>query len=92
MYQPYLRFETARGRKVLSPLLNHAANGASLVGASVRNLRHKVLQHTPYHGMPRMLDAMYTAVRHGTAPPITTFEMERTSLLVDALAGEAVRA
>lgn len=91
MYQPYLRFETARGRKVLSPLLNHAVNGASLIGSSVRNLRNKVLQHTPYHGMPRMLDALYAAVRHGTAPPITALEMERTSLLVDALAGEAVR-
>lgn len=92
MYQPFLRFETARGRKVLSPLLDHAVNGASLLGSSVRNFRHKLLQHTPYHGMPRMLDALYSAVRHGTAPPITPLEMERSSLLVDALTGEAVRA
>jgi predicted dehydrogenase len=91
LYQPYLRFETFRGRKQLSPLLNHAANGLSLVASSVSNLRGKILQHTPYHGMPRMLDALYAAVRHGTAPPITPLEMERTSLLIDAMAGQAVR-
>ena len=33
-----------------------------------------------------MLGAMYAAVRHGTAPPITPLEMERTSLLIDAMA------
>ena len=48
LYHPYVRLETFRGRKQLSPLLNHAANGLSLVASSVVNLRDKVFQHTPY--------------------------------------------
>jgi len=91
LYHPYVRLETLRGRKQLSPLLNHAANGLSLVASSVVNLRDKVFQHTPFHGMPRMLDELYAAVRHGTTPPISGLEMERTSLLIDALTREAVR-
>jgi predicted dehydrogenase len=91
-YHPYLKIEVPRSRQVLSPIVGHAANGLSLVGASIRNLRNKVLQHGTYHGLPRMLDAYYQSIATGTPAPIAPLEMERCSRLIDALVAEAVPA
>ena len=85
IYQPYIRAELRRAGAQLSPLVNHAANGASLLRSSVANFRSKVLQHSPYHGMPRMLDGLYRAILEGTPAPITAHEMLRSALLIDAL-------
>ena len=53
--------------------------------SAVRNLRDKVLQHGTYHGMPRMLEAIYAAMQEGHAPPITAREMIDTARFVDRL-------
>ena len=85
IYQPYLRVETRRAGPQLSPLFNHAANGASLLKSTASNFRNKVLQHSPYHGMPRMLEALYESILNATPPPITDLEMLRSAELIDAL-------
>jgi predicted dehydrogenase len=85
IYQPYIRAELRRAGPQLSPLVNHAANGASLLKSSVSNFRSKVLQHSPYHGMPRMLEGLYRSILDGSPPPISPQEMHRSALLIDAL-------
>ncbi len=89
IYQPYLRAEVKRAGPQLSPLVNHAANGASLLWSSAANFRHKLLQHSPYHGMPRMIEKLYSAILNGTPVPITPMEMHRSAELIDALVAGA---
>lgn len=86
LFQPYLRCVKPRiGGKQLSPLVNHFVNGCSLVGASVRNFRDKVMQQTPYEGLHYLLGQTYSALAAGEAPPISFDDMARTSQLVEAL-------
>ena len=85
LYQPFLRVETRRGPKQLSPVINHAVNGGALAAASVRNLRNKVLQHTTYHGLWRFLERFYESVLDGTPPPVTRADVLRTNDLVDRI-------
>ncbi len=46
----------------------------------------KVAQHGSYHGMPRMLDAIYRSLLSGTEPPFSPAEIIDTARLVDRLA------
>lgn len=85
LYQPFVRVETRRGPKALSPVVNHAVNGLSLAASSVRILRDKVLQHSPYHGLWRFLDLFYASVLDGSAPPVTRDDVLRTNALVDRI-------
>jgi hypothetical protein len=59
--------------------------GTSLLLSSGRNLRDKVLKHTAYHGLPRMLRGVYDAAAGLGAPPVTPSEIEATATLVDQL-------
>ncbi|MGB3571790.1 MAG: Gfo/Idh/MocA family oxidoreductase [Phormidesmis sp.] len=89
LFQPYLRCVKPRsGGQQLSPLVNHFANGWSLMSASARNFRNKVMQQTPYEGLHYLLGQTYQAVSAGQAPPITFNDMARTSQLVEALLDE----
>jgi len=86
LFQPFLRYNGPHSLgKQLSPLVNHWQNGWSLVGASVRNFRNKVMQHTPYEGLYRLLGQTYQAIATGQQPPVTYRDMARTSQLIDAL-------
>lgn len=85
-YQPYLRVEVPRARGPLSPLANHAANGVALLASSVTGLRDKLLQKSPYHGLPRLLGQFYAAVRGEALCPIRPDEIRRSTALVDAVA------
>lgn len=91
IYQPFERVERLRGGSKLSPIVNHAANGGALVVSSVRNLRDKLMQHTPYHGLPVMLEGFYRAVVDGSVPPVTPLQVARTSALIDELTAGATR-
>jgi predicted dehydrogenase len=84
LYNPFLRIDGPPnvGKRTA---FGQIGNGFALVRAGARNLRHKILQHGPYHGMPRMLDAIYTSLAQGTPPPFTRAEMVDTARLIDRL-------
>lgn len=88
LFQPYLRVEVPRARGPLSPLANQAQNGVALLTSSVTGLRAKLLQHSPYHGMGRMLDGFYRAVQGEAALPITPEQIRASVALVDAIVAE----
>lgn len=90
VYQPYVRVEVPRARGPLSPLANQAQNGIGLLRSSARGLRDKVLQHGTYHGMPRMLEQFYRAVRGEAVCPIRPDDIRRPLELVDAIVKDAV--
>jgi predicted dehydrogenase len=85
VFQPYLRVEIPRARGPLSSLANQAVNGASLLKSSVTGLRDKVLQHTPLHGMPRMLGQFYAAVAGDGPSPMSPSDVRRPMELVELL-------
>ena len=48
-----------------------------------RNVRDRLLQHGTYHGMARMLAALYTALRDGDPLPISEQDVMASALLID---------
>ena len=91
-FQPYARTVVPRpGGAQLSPIVNHVANGLSLARDGVTNFGKKLLQHTPYHGLHRMLDETYAALLDGRPLPISRQDMVEASRLVDRLLDQEVR-
>jgi predicted dehydrogenase len=86
LFHPHLRVSIPRplGRH-LTPLVNQFIGGVGMAKASMIGFRNKVLQQTPYEGLATLLDRTYAALRSGTEPPVTFEDMDRASLLVDAL-------
>lgn len=91
LFQPYLRCVIPRSGELLSPIINHFANGWDLIGASVTNFRNKIMQKTVYEGMHRLLDKTYEALIDGKEPPISFAQIERTNRLVNALLSDVTR-
>ncbi|MEL6165573.1 MAG: Gfo/Idh/MocA family oxidoreductase [Cyanobacteria bacterium J06628_3] len=85
LFQPHLRCVIPRAGDVLSPLINHFANGCDFIGSSFINFRNKIMQNTPYEGMHRLLDETYQALIKAEKPPISFEDIERTNRLVNAL-------
>lgn len=65
--------------------LGQMANGGRLIRSGFENFRSKVMQHGTMHGMPRMLDAIYSAIRSGGPLPYTAAQMISTARLTDRL-------
>lgn len=86
LFNPFTRFDGPPNVGKRSAF-GQMGNGLSLFRAGFSNFRNKVTQHGPYHGMPRMLDAIYKSLAEGSAPPITPAQMIETAQLVDRLAG-----
>lgn len=84
LYNPYVRFEGAPDTGKRYPLGQMRA-GAALLRAGAANLRNKIGQHGTTHGLPRMLEAVYAAIRSDVAPPITAVEMLATARLTDRI-------
>lgn len=84
LYNPFLRFEGGRNIGKRAPL-EQIRSGASLLRSGIRNFRDKVAQHGTYHGMPRMLDAIYGAILRGEDPPILPRHIRQGANLVDAV-------
>lgn len=82
LYNPYLRIADEHDGGRRGPL-EQLRSGTRLALASFTNARDKVLQHTPYHGLPRMLDAVYAALQTGQQPPITPRQILATAELAD---------
>jgi len=83
-YNPYLRLQRASDSGKWAPF-EQVRSGYRLAKSGMANLRDKVLQHGTYHGMPRMLDAIYAALANDEKPPISSSDIAATASLVDQL-------
>lgn len=83
-YNPFLRVEGGANTGKRAPL-EQLGSGLGLARAGVRNFRDKVLQHGPYHGMPRMLEAIYASLQQGSPSPVAPADMIATARLVDRI-------
>lgn len=84
LYNPYLRFEGPPDTGKRAPL-GQVRSGLSLTRAGFANLRNKIGQHGTTHGLPRMIDAIYAAIREGGPPPFSAAEMVATAQLTDQI-------
>jgi predicted dehydrogenase len=84
VYQPYLRHEGPPWVGKLSPV-DLVVQGAALIRAGGANLRDRLLQHGTYHGMPRMLDALYRALHDGRPLDISEQDMLASAQLIDRI-------
>jgi predicted dehydrogenase len=84
LYHPYQRTEGGAnvGRRIA---LEHVRSGVSLAWSGVQNLRDKVLGFGVYHGLHRMLDAFYAALRDDRPQPIPSDAMLGSARLIDRL-------
>jgi predicted dehydrogenase len=89
LFQPYLRVEGEDPDAQLRPLFDQAANGARLIAGTARNFCEKVLQHSPLHGLERLLGLFYESVVTGGPSPVTEEQVMATSRLIDAIVGQA---
>ena len=87
LWQPHQLRYLRRGPAVLNPLLNQMASGSALVRSAVRGFGDKVMQHLPYHGIERLLDAFYLAVQTGGNPPLNRDDIALTARTVDVISG-----
>ena len=85
LFNPYWRFEGPPYTGKLTSV-GQFRSGGRLMRSAIRNFFDKVRQHGPYHGMPRMLDAIYRALLAGNEPPFSPAAMIDTARLVDRLA------
>ena len=83
-YNPFLRIEGGAKIGKRAPL-EQIGSGLKLARAGVTNFFDKVRQHGTYHGMPRMLDAIYRALQDREEPPISEVDMIATARLVDRI-------
>ncbi|MBN9507143.1 MAG: Gfo/Idh/MocA family oxidoreductase [Altererythrobacter sp.] len=84
LYNPFFRYEGPPDIGKRAPLGQMRA-GFGLVGAGLANLRNKIGQHGTIHGMGRMLEAVYSAIRRGEAPPITPDDILATARMTDGI-------
>ncbi len=84
LFQPYLRLRPQRLSGKRAPL-EQVLSGGRLIRDGVANARNKVLQHTTYHGLHRMLDAFYTSIAADAGSPVTPGEIIEGARLTDRL-------
>jgi predicted dehydrogenase len=82
IYNPFL-LVSGDGHVGKRAPLGLIGDGGRLIRAGARNLRDKIMQHGPMHGMGRMLDAIYQALRAGDPPPIRPEDMLASARLCD---------
>lgn len=92
LFLPHVRVVKPRpGGKQLSPLVNQFAGGWTLLSASARSFRDKIMQRSAYEGLHELVARLYGALESGGPLPVTTQDMQDTSQLVDTLvAGQEV--
>jgi predicted dehydrogenase len=85
LYQPFVRHEGPPFIGKKAPL-GQMVSGVQMAWSGVRNAKDKLLQHGTYHGVPRMLDAVYGALAQGVRPPIEPHHVLASAILVDRIA------
>lgn len=85
LYQPFVLREGAPFVGKMAPF-GLVAEGFGLATAGVRNVRDRLMRHGTYHGMPRMLEAVYTALIDEQPLPITEQSMLASARLIDRVA------
>lgn len=86
LFNPAFRFEGGPNVGKRS-FIGQFATGGTYLAAGVRNFRNKVSGQTTYHGLPRMLDAIYRALQEGAPAPFEEAQMLTTAELVDRVLG-----
>ncbi len=89
LFNPSVVTHVPRGAQKLDGVVDQIVNGVQLLGAGPLNLKNKVMQHSPYHGLAVMLDRTYTALNDGTPLPVTESEMRSSLALADALLADS---
>ncbi len=84
LYNPFLTVRTLRDSGTRAPF-GQLRSATRIAAAAATNLRDKVRGHGTYHGLPRMLDAVYAAILRGEEPPITPEDIVATAALTDRL-------
>jgi predicted dehydrogenase len=84
LFQPYMRVQGGRNVGKRAPI-EQVSSGLRLAVAGFANLRNKVLQHTPYHGLHRMIGDLYGALSRGEPPGVSAAEVSASAELVDRL-------
>jgi predicted dehydrogenase len=84
LYNPFFRYEGPPDIGKRAPL-GQVRAGFGLARAGLVNLKNKIGQHGTIHGMGRMLEAVYSAIARGEAPPITPDEILSTARLTDRI-------
>ena len=84
LYNPFLTVRTLRDSGKRAPF-GQLRSAMRIAAAAATNLRDKVRGHDTYHGLPRMLDAVYAAILRGEEPPITPEDIVATAALTDQL-------
>jgi predicted dehydrogenase len=83
-YSPFMRVEGGANTGKRAPL-EQIGSGLKLARSGFRNFRDKVRSHGTYHGLPRMLDAVYRSLLEGREPPIRGDQILATARLVDRI-------
>lgn len=84
LYNPFMLVEGSPNVGKRAPL-GQMASGMGLIRAGLSGLKKKIMQHGTMHGMPRMLDAIYTAIGEGGPPPFAPDEILASARLTDQL-------
>ena len=82
LYHPFVRLQKKSDSGKWAPF-ELIRSGVKLSRAGLGNLKDKVLQKGTYHGMPRMLAAIYASIAEGRPPPISEADILSTAALVD---------
>lgn len=84
LYNPFVQIEGNPNSGKRAPFGQMVA-GFGLIKAGAVGLRNKIMQHGTMHGLPRMIDAIYSALLQGTPPPFSREDMLSTARLTDQL-------
>jgi predicted dehydrogenase len=84
LFHPHLRHEGHPFVGKRAPL-GQVVSGAQLVVAGFRGAKDKLLQHGTYHGVPRMLDAVYEALSTDAPLPVHPRQMLSSARLIDQI-------
>lgn len=84
LFNPYFRFEGPPdiGKRTS---LGQIKNGFAMIRSGLTNFTDKVVQKDPYHGLPRMLGAIYASLEENAPPPFSSQSILATAILIDQL-------
>lgn len=88
-YNSYMRVEGGANVGKRAPL-EQIASGIGLARSGLRNVRDKLAQHGPMHGLPLLLDHFYRAVESSGPAPVSPAQVAATARSTEVIL-ESVR-